>query len=58
MFSHPMFGVGFGLVFWFGLVFGFCWDGEGGFFIVSLCWMGWDRMGRYIVSRENLIDIT
>jgi hypothetical protein len=36
------------LVFWFRLFFGLCWDGERGFFVVGLCWMGGMRMGKFI----------
>ena len=54
--SRPMFGLWGWLVFWFGLFFGFCWDGWGGFCSRALCWLyvGWDgmRMGGYIVGKS------
>ena len=38
------------LVFWFGLFFCLRWDGESGFFVGGLCWMG--GMGMEIVHRK------
>jgi len=57
VFSHPIFGVGVWLVFWFRRFFGFCWDGNSRFFVVKLCWMGWDRMGDTLGVKNKLLDI-
>jgi hypothetical protein len=50
--SRPMFGVGGGLVFWFGFVFGLCCGWGSGFLSPwdMLGYVGWDgmRMGEYI----------
>jgi hypothetical protein len=57
-FSHPMFWLWGRLVFWFGLFFGFCWDGKGEFLVVNLCWMGWDRLGEYIAGTKLAVVLT